>query len=424
MKMYSCRGRENTAMQTNRHSKNLTQFQRYSAVFIVLGAAILSLFAVRVHATTVALSPVAKQQFFSSAGVPLAAGCIYTYAGGTTTPLASYVDSTGTTQNTDPIQLDSGGFANIWLTGVAYKFAVYQNPPGTACPGTPGGALVLQYTVDNITTSTGSGSGAATSVVSAGANPATSGIIQMTKSDTVCWRNVGNSANACLSIDGANNLTWTGGSLALTEIAAPSGVAGEDIIWADSTAHRLKQSGNGGSAAQLVNAGADINTSDQVTVTHLAAALPVAQGGTGVTTSTGSGNVVLSTSPALTTPSIGGITMTVPPEQMQSSNITGWNGTALISGYGFLTNAHVLLRIYAHLTLQAAGCSTAAVVSYRDETASSNLASLTIANGTTNFDSGVLSVAMPAGHTFAWEITTGPVGCSPTAVGWAIASYQ
>ena len=42
--------------------------------------------------------------------------------------------------------------------------------------------------------------------------------------------------------------------------------------------------------------------SPTVVATHLSAALPVLQGGTGVTTKTGTGNVVLSTSPALTTP--------------------------------------------------------------------------------------------------------------------------
>jgi hypothetical protein len=37
---------------------------------------------------------------------------------------------------------------------------------------------------------------------------------------------------------------------------------------------------------QVVASGADINTNDQVTVTHLAAPLPIAQGGTGQTTFT------------------------------------------------------------------------------------------------------------------------------------------
>ncbi len=69
------------------------------------------------------LTPSAKQQFFSDAGVPLVGGKVYTYAAGTTTPLATFQDSTGTVSNTNPIILDSRGEANIWLSpSLAYKF--------------------------------------------------------------------------------------------------------------------------------------------------------------------------------------------------------------------------------------------------------------------------------------------------------------
>lgn len=277
-------------------------------------------------ATTVALAPVPHMQFLSATGAPLTSGCVYTYAAGTTTQLATYTDSTGNTVNSDPIQLDAGGFANVWLTGSAYKFAVYANPNGGMCPGTPGGTLVLQWTVDNITTATGSGGGgAATSLTSASANPASAGIIRMAKSDTVCWRNAGNSGNLCVSLDANNILTWAGGSLAMTEIAAPSGVAGEDIIWADNTAHRWKVSNNGGAAVQLVVSGADINTSDQVTVTHLASPLPVAQGGTGVASVSGSGNPCYTTSCSLNSPAIVTPAITEPTINQGIAN----NGTGL-----------------------------------------------------------------------------------------------
>ena len=39
-----------------------------------------------------ALTPSAKQQFFTAAGVPLVGGKLYTYAAGPSTPLATYVD--------------------------------------------------------------------------------------------------------------------------------------------------------------------------------------------------------------------------------------------------------------------------------------------------------------------------------------------
>jgi hypothetical protein len=52
-------------------------------------------------------------------------------------------------------------------------------------------------------------------------------------------------------------------------------------------------------------AGSPITTSGTLAITYSGTALPVANGGTGVTTSTGTGNTVLSTSPTLTTPVLG-----------------------------------------------------------------------------------------------------------------------
>lgn len=64
-------------------------------------------------------------QFFDNNGVPLSGGLIYTYDAGTTTPASTYTSSTGATNNTNPIVLDSAGRTpdQIWLTaGAAYKF--------------------------------------------------------------------------------------------------------------------------------------------------------------------------------------------------------------------------------------------------------------------------------------------------------------
>lgn len=64
---------------------------------------------------TTTLSPSPKMQFFTAAGVPLVGGKLFTYASGTTTPLATYTDSTGNTTNTNPVILDSRGEANVWF---------------------------------------------------------------------------------------------------------------------------------------------------------------------------------------------------------------------------------------------------------------------------------------------------------------------
>ncbi len=47
------------------------------------------------------LSPTPKLQFFGTDGLPLVGGKLYTYAAGTTTPIATYTDNTGTNQNTN-----------------------------------------------------------------------------------------------------------------------------------------------------------------------------------------------------------------------------------------------------------------------------------------------------------------------------------
>ena len=58
-------------------------------------------------------------------GTPNAFGCVFTYASGTTTPLGTYTDYTGTTLNANPVVLFAGGTANIWLqSGVLYSITV------------------------------------------------------------------------------------------------------------------------------------------------------------------------------------------------------------------------------------------------------------------------------------------------------------
>jgi hypothetical protein len=85
------------------------------------------------------LSAVPKLQFFDNSGNPLVNGKLYTYAAGTTTPLATYTDSTASTPNTNPIILNSRGEANVWLASTSYKFVLKTSADAEI------------YTVDNIT---------------------------------------------------------------------------------------------------------------------------------------------------------------------------------------------------------------------------------------------------------------------------------
>jgi len=76
---------------------------------------------------TAVLTPAPKAQFLTNNGAPLVGGKLYSYAAGTTTPLATYTTYAGTIANTNPVILDSRGEANVWLTsGVLYKLALYD----------------------------------------------------------------------------------------------------------------------------------------------------------------------------------------------------------------------------------------------------------------------------------------------------------
>ena len=82
---------------------------------------------------SVNLSPVggAAAQFFDDNGNPLSGGKLYTYAAGTTTPLAAYTTSAGDVAHTNPIIFDAAGrvpSGEIWLTqGLEYKFGLFSS---------------------------------------------------------------------------------------------------------------------------------------------------------------------------------------------------------------------------------------------------------------------------------------------------------
>lgn len=67
--------------------------------------------------------------FVDAAGEPCAGCKLATFAAGTTTPLATYTDSTGVSQNTNPIILDAAGGAQIWMGANSYKL-ILQDASG------------------------------------------------------------------------------------------------------------------------------------------------------------------------------------------------------------------------------------------------------------------------------------------------------
>lgn len=85
------------------------------------------------------LSPSPKAQFLDASGAPLVGGKVYTYAAGTTTPLATYTTALGSSANTNPVILDARGEADIWYSaGVSYKIVLAD----------ASGSII--WTVDNV----------------------------------------------------------------------------------------------------------------------------------------------------------------------------------------------------------------------------------------------------------------------------------
>ena len=108
------------------------------------------------------LSPIGNGfQFFTTTGLPLAGGQIFTYQAGSSTPLATYTSSSGAIANPNPIVLGTDGRPpqEIWLnSGYNYKFvledannnviAVYDNIYGipsitSSSTVLPSGAVIL-----------------------------------------------------------------------------------------------------------------------------------------------------------------------------------------------------------------------------------------------------------------------------------------
>ena len=259
-------------------------------------------------------------------------------------------------------------------TGLNESPAFTFNIANTGTAGTYGSASNVPVFVTNA-------QGQVTSVTNTGiaiTSAAVSGLATSATTDTTNAANITSGTLPTGRISGSyTGLTGTGalaaGSLAtgFTAVSAPLGGTGQtsyavgDLIYADTTTSLAKLadvavgnaliSGGVGSAPSYGKIGL---------ATHVSGTLPVANGGTGVTSSTGTGSTVLSDSPTLVTPALG------TPSALVGTNITG-TASGLTAG-NVTTNAN--------LTGDVTSVGNATTLA----TVNSNVGSFTSANITVN----------------------------------------
>ncbi len=116
------------------------------------------------------LSPVGgvAAQFFTNTGAVLTGGKLYTYAAGTTTPQATYTNSSGGTAWTNPIVLDAAGRVSgsgeIWIDALTtYKFVLKDSTD--VLIATYDNVSTLTNTTSALVSYTAAGTGAVTTTV-------------------------------------------------------------------------------------------------------------------------------------------------------------------------------------------------------------------------------------------------------------------
>ena len=130
------------------------------------------------------------------------------------------------------------------------------------------------------------------------------------------WTTFNNKGSGTItSVTGTLPIASSGGATPTISITQSSGATNGYLSSTDWTTFNNKGSGTVTSVSASVPtflsiAGSPITTSGTLAISLSGTALPVLNGGTGVTTSTGSGNTVLSTSPTLVTPILGSASAT------------------------------------------------------------------------------------------------------------------
>jgi hypothetical protein len=322
------------------------------------------------------------------------------------------------TTNITFVQISS---AQIYSAGTGLTLSGTQfSITNTGTAGTYGSSSNVPVFVTNA-------QGQVTSVTNTGiaiTSAAVSGLAASATTDTTNAANISTGTLPSGRISGSyTGLTGTGalaaGSLAtgFTAVSAPLGGTGQtsyavgDLIYADTTTSLAKLadvavgnaliSGGVGSAPSYGKIGL---------ATHVSGTLPVANGGTGVTSSTGTVSVVLSDSPTLVTPALGtpsalvGTNITGTASGLTAGNVTtNANLTGDVTSVGNATSIAAGVIVNADINASAgiadtklATISTALKVSNSATTATNaNTASAIVARDASgNFSAGTITAAL------------------------------
>jgi hypothetical protein len=100
---------------TARAGQSIRSVRQFTARSVALLLLIVSL-----SAQNGTVMPYAKLQLFDSNGDPCNGCLLSTFAAGTSTPLATYSESTLATPNANPVVMDSAGRATVFLALTSY----------------------------------------------------------------------------------------------------------------------------------------------------------------------------------------------------------------------------------------------------------------------------------------------------------------